>query len=453
MAQAPLNKAQEAFLRLVRRQAYTAAANALGRLHPADLAALFNYLTDSDHQWFAEQILKSGKLSAVVSELEPGFVPHMLDLLPENELVAAIQAMSPDDAVDILSALPNGKQKDIFDKLTGNQKVAVGKLLGFAADTAGGIMTTDFVSVSEDRSVAEVIEHLRQQEKRPEVFYIYVTDEHQKLVGVVSFRELVLSKPETRLIDIMHRDPVAVWAGKSQESVAGMIAKYNLLALPVVDENHRLIGQISVDDAIDVLYEEASEDIFHLGRLGQEEHVSTPVLVSTRRRAPWLLLNLGTALLAAATVSLFTETIGAYVVLAAMMPVVAGMGGNAGTQSLTVVVRALALGEVDWRLGGRVLLKEASVGLLNGLINGTVIGLVAWLWYGNPVLGIIMTLAMIGNLFLAGFFGAVVPLTLRRLGLDPALGSSIFVTTATDVGGFTVFLGLATILIKYLVPA
>jgi magnesium transporter len=451
MPQAPLNKAQEAFLRLVRRQAYASALNALTRLHPADLAALFNYLPENEQKWFAESIVKAGKLPAVVSELEQSFVPQLLELIPEADLVGALQAMSPDDAVDILSALPNGQQKEVFDKLTGNQKIAVGKLLGFAPNTAGGIMTTDFIALEETTTVAQAIEYLRQQEKRPEIFYIYVTDDHQQLVGVVSFRELVLSPAVAKLSDIMVRDPVAVWAGKRQESVAFMIAKYNLLALPVVDEHHRLIGQITVDDAIDVLYEEASEDIFHLGSLGEAEHVNTPVPVSTKRRAPWLLINLGTAILAAATVGLFQDTISQYVVLAVLMPIIAGMGGNAGTQSLTVVVRGLALGEVDWSLGWKVLLKEVSVGFLNGALNGVVMGLIAWLWYGNALLGVIMFLAMVGNLVIAGLFGALVPLTLKKLGLDPALGSSIVVTTATDVGGFFVFLGLATLLLKFLV--
>lgn len=451
MTRTPLNKAQEAFLRLMRRQAYVSAANALGRMHPADLAALFNYLPEIEHRWFAENILKTGKLSAVISELEQSFVPTLLNLIAEDELVVALQAMKPDDAVDILSAFPNGKQKEIFEKLTGAQKIAVGKLLGFAPDTAGGIMTTDFISLAEDKTVAEAISFLREQEKRPEIFYIYITDDHGQLVGVVSFRDLVLSPADSRLFDIMLKDPVAVWAGKNQESVAGMIAKYNLLAVPVVDENHRLIGQITVDDAIDVLYEEATEDIYHLGSLGQEEHITTTVAVSTKRRAPWLLINLGTAILAAATVGLFKDTISQYVVLAIMMPIIAGMGGNAGTQSLTVVVRGLALGEVDWSLGWKVIFKEISVGLFNGIITGLAMGLIAWLWYGNLVLGFIMFLAMIGNLIIAGLFGSLVPLSLKKLNLDPALGSSIVVTTATDVGGFFVFLGLATMLLRLLI--
>ena len=451
MPQTPLNRAQQAFLRLVRQQAYASAVNALSRMHPADLAALFNYLPENEQKWFAENILRVGKLPKVVSELEPSFVPQLLEFISEDELLRSLQSMEPDDAVDILSGLSEEKRKEIFEKLTGAQKIAVGKLLGYAPDTAGGIMTTDYVAMPEIAVASEAITTLRQQEKRPEIPYIYITDAHQKLVGAVSFKDLVLSAPNTKLADIMARDPIAVWAGKSQERVATMIAKYNLLAVPVVDEHHRLIGQITVDDAIDVLYEEATEDIYHLGSLGQEEHIATSVATSTKWRAPWLLINLGTAILAAATVSLFSDTISRYVVLAVMMPIVAGMGGNAGTQSLTVVTRGLALGEVDWSIGWKVLLKEVSVGFLNGAINGVVMGLITWGWYHNFTLAAIMFFAMIGNLIIAGLFGALVPLMLKKMNLDPALGSSIIVTTATDVGGFFVFLGLATVLIKYLV--
>lgn len=450
MSQAPLNKAQEAFLRLIRQQAYPSAQNALTRMHPADLAALFNYLTESDQQWFAEQILKTGMLPAVVSQVDATFVPELLKLLPENELLNALQTMNPDDVVDILSALPDGKQKEFFEKFSGPQKVAVGKLMGFAPNTAGGIMTTNFISHNEKQTVAEVIESLR-TENRPEIFYIYVTDDNQKLVGVVSFRRLVLSKSDAKMGEIMYREPVAMWAGKSQESVAAIIAKYDLLAVPVVDEHHRLIGQITVDDAIDVLYEEATQDIYHLANLGQEEHTSTPISVSTKSRAPWLLINLATAILAASIVSLFEETISQYVVLAVLMPIIAGMGGNAGTQSLAVVVRSLALGEVDWSLGWKVVGKEISVGFFNGLLNGLVMGAITFAWYQNWVLALIMLFAMIGNLVIAGLFGAIVPLTLRKLKLDPAVGSSIFVTTATDVGGFVCFLGLATLFINALI--
>ncbi len=443
-----LNKAQEALLRLIRYQAYSTAVNALRKMHPADIASLFTYLTDNEKKWLVESALKTGKLTDVISQLEEASVPQVLELISETQLVNAVQKMEPDDAVDLLMVLPEETQKHVFEKLTGAQKKSIGKLLGFAPDTAGGIMTTEYLALHQDSTVEEATEFLRRQEKRPEIFYIYVVNEHQQLVGVVSFRELVLSKPDKKLAEVMVRDPISVQADMSQEDAAAIIARYDLLALPVVDDNHRLIGQITVDDAIDVLYEEATEDIYHLANLGKEEHIYTPLLRSATMRMPWLLINLGTAILAALTVSLFQDTISKYVVLAVMMPIIAGMGGNAGTQSLTVVVRGLALGEIDWSLGWRVVLKEIGVGVFNGIINGLVIAVIAYAWQRNIWLAIIMFAALIGNLIIAGLFGALVPLILKKLNLDPALGSSIFVTTATDVGGFFVFLGLATVMLQ-----
>lgn len=443
-----LNRAQEALLRLIRHQAYSSALNTLRKMHPVDLAVMFYYLTEGERKWFAENILKSGKLTLVIRELEENNISEFLDLIGERELLSALQEMNPDDAVDILLLLPPEKQKEIFDKLTGIQKKAIGKLLGYAPDTAGGIMTTEFFALSETTTIEKTLELLRKLEERPEILYIYVVNDHQQLVGVVSFRDLVLSKLDKALAQIMIKDPLSVQADTSQEDAASIIARYDLLALPVVDENHRLIGQITVDDAIDVLYEEATQDIYLLANLGEEERVLTPVLVSTKRRVPWLLLNLATAMLAALTVSLFEETISKYVLLAAMMPIIAGMGGNAGMQSLAVAVRGLALGELDWSLGFKVILKEITVGLLNGIMIGLVMGLITFIWHHNIGLAVVVFLAMTGNLMIAGFFGPLIPLILKKLNLDPALGSSIFVTTATDVGGFFIFLGLATLLIN-----
>lgn len=445
-----LTKAQDALLRLIRNQAYSASANAIKKMHPADLADLFFYLTDNEKKWLAENILKSGKLADVISEMEESQIPGFLNLIPENEFVKALENIDPDDVMYILLTLPEEKRLKLFNKLSGPKRTSVGKLLGYAPETAGGIMTTDFFAIPEKTTVEDAIKKLRGYDNKPEIFYIYVVDDYQKLIGVVSFRELVLSETNLKISDIMFRDPVNVHADTTQEDAAGIIAKYNLLALPVTDENHRLIGQITVDDAIDVLYEEATEDIYHLASMSGEEHVMTPVVTSTKLRVPWLLVNLATAILASLTVSLFEGTISKYVVLAVLMPIVSGMGGNAGTQSLTVVVRGLALGEIDWNLGIKVIWKEIRVGLLNGIINGIIMGLIAFVWYKNIGLAVVMFLAMIGNLVIAGLFGAFVPLSLRKLNLDPALGSSIFVTTATDVGGFMVFLGLATLLIKFI---
>lgn len=446
-----LSRTQEVLLRLLRHRSYATALSALRKMHPADLAVLYPFLDEEDKAWLADAVVKSGQLMDVLRELGEEERWPFSQHLAEDDLALALQRMNPDDVTDTISVFPHEQQLRLLDRLTGQQKAVVAKLLGFDPETAGGIMTTDYVAVRQSTTVAAAIDDLRQQSSS-EVFYVYVIDDEDRLVGVVSFRDLVLSSPDAKLGDIMKRDPVSVTAGANQEDVAAMIQRYDLLSLPVVDEHHRLIGRITVDDALDVLEEEATEDIYRLASLSAEEHLSTSILTAARRRAPWLLLNLGTALLASATVTLFSATIGQFVLLAALMPIIAGMGGNAGTQSLAVTVRGLALGEVDPRIGWRVVMKEVGIGVLNGALNGTVIGVLAYVWYGNIALALLMFVAMIVNLILAGLFGSVVPLVLRKLKQDPALGSSIFVTTATDVGGFMVFLGLATIFIHLLVP-
>lgn len=451
MVNKSLNKAQETLLRLIRLHAYSSAFNVLRKMQPADLALIFNYLTNPEKEWFVKSIIKNRKLSKVISELEEENTAQLLSLITEQELIDILETIDPDDAADLLPLVGVEKPEEILQKLSKPQQRAISQLLGFAPDTAGGIMTTNFLALPEAITSSQAITALKKIKERPEVFYVYVINKHQQLVGVLSFKELVMAQKDEKLNEIMHPDPICIETNKSQEEASSIIAKYNLLALPVIDENHRLIGQITVDDAIDVLYDEATEDIYHLAGLGKEEHAATSTLTSTKLRSPWLLVNLATAILAAYTISLFEETIAQYIVLAILMPIVASMGGNAGTQSLVVVVRSLALGEIGWRVGFKVVFKEIRIGLLNGIITGLVMGLITYLWYQNLTLALIMVTAMIANLIIAGLFGGAVPLILRKLNLDPALGSSILVTTATDIGGFIIFLGLATILIKLLI--
>lgn len=446
-----LNRVQDALLRLIRNQAYSSAFSALKKTHPADLAALWPYLHTSELQWFAESILSSGMLGDVISELDETALEQFLTIITEEHLVKALQEIDPDDATDLISMLPEDRRGAIIEKLNAEQKHAVGRLLGYEPDTAGGIMTTEYIALPQDISISETIERLRNLDQSDEIYDMYVVDTNEQLVGTVNFRDIVLNQGDKKLLEVMNQEPVVVRAYANQELVADMIARYDLLSIPVVDENHRLIGRVTVDDAIDVLKEEATEDIYRLASINIGDHITTSVYSSMKRRTPWLLINLGTALLAASVISFFAGTISEYVVLAAMIPVVAGMGGNAGTQALTVVVRALALGEIDWSVAWRVIWKEMRVGAINGLIIGVVMGCLTYVWYNNVVLSLIMLVSMFANLIIAGVFGALVPLFLRKLRQDPALGSSIFVTTATDVGGFLVFLSLSTLLINSLI--
>jgi magnesium transporter len=275
-------------------------------------------------------------------------------------------------------------------------------------------------------------------------------DERRHLVGVVSLRRLLLVSPETPLKRIMTTDLLSARVDMDQEEVARQVADYNLLAIPVVDEENKLVGIITVDDVIDVIKDEATEDIYRLAGVSGDERVFTPAAESLRKRLPWLGVNLATAFLAAGVVGLFTKTIDALPILAVFMPIVAGMGGNAATQTLTVIVRGIALGELSWSNSRKALLKEAAVGIGNGLALGVVAAAVAWATRGDPVLGVVLGTAMLINMFVAATAGVLVPLGLRAGGVDPALASSVFITTMTDVFGFFSFLGLATLFAQYL---
>ena len=266
---------------------------------------------------------------------------------------------------------------------------------------------------------------------------------------MTSLRRLLLVSPETPLKRIMTADPISARVDMDQEEVARLVASYNLLAIPVVDEHNKLVGVITVDDVIDVIKDEATEDLYRLAGVSSDERVFTPALESLRKRMPWLIVNLATAFLAAAVVGVFQQTIASWVALAVFMPIVAGMGGNAATQTLTVIIRGIALGELTWSNSRKALLKNVLVGVGNGVVVGAIAALVAWVMNGDFRLGIILAMAMVINLFVAGLVGTLIPLGLKALKIDPALASAVFITTFTDVCGFASFLGLATLFTRY----
>jgi len=323
-------------------------------------------------------------------------------------------------------------------------------LLKYEEETAGGIMTPQFFALSENTTVQQAIKALQKAKDVEMVFYIYVTDDKGRLVGVISLRQLLLVSPRKLLKDIMVRDVMSVTTDMDQEEVARKVARYNILAIPVVDKENRLVGIITVDDIIDVIKEEATEDIYKMAGLNLDERALDPAFRSIRRRLPWLYVNLITAILAASVVGLFTNTIQTYAILAAYMPIVAGMGGNAATQTLAVIIRGIALGELSLDNARKVLLKETTVGFINGVATGVVMAGIAYLWNGNYMLGVAIGLAMIINLFVAGLAGTLMPFILRAFKVDPAVASSVFVTTFTDISGFFSFLGIATLLIRHI---
>jgi magnesium transporter len=374
----------------------------------------------------------------------------LADRTPED-IVKLTQELPSDDAAAIIDHLPNELSAAVLELIQKRPAAAdVGELLEYAEQTAGRIMNPKVFALSEDVTASEAITALQSARDVEMVFYLYVIDARRHLVGVVSLRRLLLVPPATPLKRIMTTDLISVRADMDQEEVARQVASYNLLAIPVVDEENKLVGVITVDDVIDVIKDEATEDVYRLAGVAGDDRVFTKATESLRKRLPWLVINLGTAFLAASVVGLFESTIGVVTALAVFMPVVAGMGGNAATQTLTVIVRGIALGELTWGNTRKALFKEAAVGIGNGVACGAIGALVVWLFKGDPILGGILALAMIINMFVAATAGTLIPLSLRALKVDPALGSAVFITTLTDVFGFLSFLGLGALFLKFL---
>jgi len=351
--------------------------------------------------------------------------------------------MPDDDAADLLGELSPEQQQRILAQVDFEERRTVEQLLQYADDTAGGLMTGTMVTVEQNATVSDAIESIRRQAEAVGDFTeTYVLDPHRRLSGVLGFKNLVLGAPERPVRELMEEPVVTVAPEVDQEEVARLMARYNVPSIPVVDRDRRLLGRITFDDVSDVVEEEATEDLLRFGGVSAEEDLGARWFQAVKTRLPWLLVNLLTAFVAAAVVALFTNVVRALPALAAWMTIISGMGGNAGTQALAVTVRRLALGLIAPAAFMAVIGKEVMVGLACGIANGLVVALAALAFQQPPMLGVVVSLAMVGNLFVAGFAGAFIPLLLERFGIDPAIASSVFVTTFTDVCGFALLLGL-----------
>ena len=437
--------------RLLRIGATANLGNLLQKQHQADLAQIFSELPDRDRAAaFSVLVERNSRLAMeTLSELGPEAAAALLSGRSAEEIAKLVQEMPPDDAAALIDNLPDELSAAVLELMGRKESGEVENLLEYAEQTAGRIMNPNVFALAEDIMVGEAITALQSSRDVEMVFYLYIVDARRHLVGVTSLRRLLLVSPETPLKRIMTPEPISARADMDQEEVARLVASYNLLAIPVVDESNKLVGIITVDDVIDVIKDEATEDLYRLAGVSSDERVFTPAGESLRKRTPWLIVNLGTAFLAAAVVGIFQNTISAWVALAVFMPIVAGMGGNAATQTLTVIVRGIALGELTWSNSRKALTKELLVGIGNGLVVGTIAALVAWLMNGDGRLGIILALAMVVNLFVAGLAGTLIPLGLKALKIDPALASAVFITTFTDIAGFASCLGLATLFLRY----
>ena len=439
--------------RLLRIGATANLLNLLQKQHPADLAQIFSELPDKDREAaFSLLAERNGRLAMEsISELGPEAGAALLATRSAEEIAKLAQEIPSDDAAALIDYLPEELSAAVLDLMRPKESGVVEDLLEYDEQTAGRIMNPRVFALNEDTTVGEAITELQANRDVEMVFYLYVVDERGHLVGVVSLRRLLLVSPETPLKWIMTADLISARVDMDQEEVARQVAAYNLLAIPVVDEENKLVGIITVDDVIDVIKDEATEDIYRLAGVAGDERVFTPAGESLRKRLPWLGVNLVTAFLAAAVVAIFEGTIARLAALAVFMPIVAGMGGNAATQTLTVIVRGIALGELTWSNARKALVKEATVGIGNGVALGIVAALVAWAMRENVALGLVLGAAMIINMFVAATAGTLIPLGLRAANVDPALASSVFITTLTDVFGFFAYLGLATLFAQYLV--
>src|SRR3954471_15398710 len=453
MPQRKLDVVLDSVKRLMRMGATANLVNLLQKQHPADLAQLFSELPQRErHTAFSVLAERNSRLAMEgLSELGPEAGATLLTERTAEEIVKLLQDLPSDDAAALIDYLPEELSAEVLELMQKRPAGGdVGELLEYEERTAGRIMNPKVFALAEDMTAGESIIALQGSRDVEVVFYLYVIDARRHLVGVVSLRRLLLVSPDTPLKRIMTTDIISVRVDTDQEEVARQVASYNLLAIPVVDEENKLVGVITVDDVIDVIKDEATEDIMRLAGVAGDERVFTPAAESLRKRLPWLLINLGTAFLAASVVGLFKSTIDKVVALAIYMPVVAGMGGNAATQTLTVIVRGIALGELTWSNTRKALFKEAAVGMGNGVACGAIGALVAWLFSSDPMLGGILAMAMIINMFVAATAGTLIPLMLRAMKIDPALASSVFITTLTDVFGFFSFLGLAKVFLRYL---
>jgi magnesium transporter len=415
-------------------------------LEPADLADVLTTLDEKERVTVVQALPPELSSQALAEMPEEAHASETLAALDPGQAAEIVEELDDDDAADILGELNEAQQEQILSEV--EHRSEVDRLLRYDEETAGGLMTTHMVTVPDTATAAQALDEIRRQAEEVEDFYqVFVVDAEHRLVGTLPFKDLVISRPERPVRAFTTDADIFVTPDLDQEEVARLMARYNMPSVPVVNEQGRLLGRVTFDDVIDVVEAETTEDLLKFGGVSPDEGLGAGWKTAVQSRLPWLSVNLATAFLAGGVVYLFQHTIQRTVALAIWMPIIAGMGGNAGTQALAVTVRRLALGLIPVNVFTRVVGKEIFVGIINGLAMGVTVGAVATFFGEGPRLGAVVFLAMVGNLMVAGFAGAFIPIVLERMGIDPAVASSIFVTTFTDVCGFLLLLGLAGLLL------
>ncbi|AZR74650.1 magnesium transporter [Anoxybacter fermentans] len=423
----------------------------LDTVHPVDLAEILTELKDEEILAIYE-LMDYEQLAEMIEEADEKAQIRLLKLLDLDEIIQVFSYMSADNITDIMGNLPFNETKQLLKMMKEENAGTIRHLLGYYSDTAGGLMTTEFIALKENLTTTEALLKIKQIGPKTEIIEtIFVVDESKRLVGTVDLRDILVAPDDQPLKEITDYNVISVLPGTDQEKVAMIVSKYDLTVIPVVNRRGVLIGIITVDDIIDVIEAENTEDMFKMVGINDEEQVISPVRISIRKRLPWLYVNLITAFTASFTIGLFEDVIAQVVILATFLPIVAGLGGNSGQQSLAVMIRGLALGEIDFKNSKETLFKEILIGLINGTAIGIVTGLIAYFWRGNFFIGLVIFLAMVINMVIGALMGSLIPLGLKAVGIDPALASSIFLTATTDTFGFLIFLLLSSLFLKFMI--
>src|SRR5574341_2696149 len=459
LAKEPVGKGQTksdlmlvSFQRLLRRGAISNLAKMLGRMHPADIAKVIAHLPSAkEKRTIFELVRGEAERGKVLSEMDHGSIQQVLTEMTSADVAVLLKDLGSDDVADILGVLPEEQANEMLALMKTEDSTEIADLLKYPKDTAGSIMTTEFFSLNEDATAQDAIRRLQHATDAEMVFYIYVTDKEEQLVGVLSLRQLLTVPPLTPLKHIMTRDVISVTVDVDQEEVARQVARYNLLAIPVVEKDGTLVGIITVDDVVDVIREEATEDMLKMaGAVEADRHLKSSSFDAARSRLPWLFTNLVGSLVSGWILWLFRLTLQEVVAIVSFLPVIAAMGGNVGLQSSTLIIRGLATGRIELTDVWIVFFREVRIGFMLGLACGLILTGVGWLWHGKAFLGMVVGASVMIAFLVSTSMATIMPIVLKRVGVDPAVAAGPFVTTANDITGISIYLALATALLEHL---
>jgi len=430
---------------MVHKQHVAELRDMLDKLHPADVAYILESLP-LDERIFVWDLVKADRDGEILLEVSDAVRETLIEVMDTEELVAATEQLDTDEIADLAPDLPSNVMRDVFRSLSMEEREQLREAMSYDEDSVGALMDFEAVTVREDITLEVVLRYLRRFDELPDhTDQLFVVDREGILQGALPLRLLLINDPDALVADIMEVEPLTLQSDEKAEIAAQAFERYDLVSSPVTDEKNRLVGRVTVNVVVDFIREESENERLSQAGLREEEDLFASVWDSLKNRWAWLAVNLVTAFIASRVIGAFENSIEKLVALAALMPIVAGIGGNAGNQTITMIVRALALGQIQIESARRLLRKELCVAMMNGLIWGSLIGLMAWLLYGSKQLGLVMTAAMTLNLMLAAIVGVAVPMTMQKFGRDPAIGSSVLITAVTDSGGFFIFLGLATV--------